>query len=66
MCQQAAHLKKVVYWEGKVMTRGGGRENRVEMTESGLELNPKDTQSSRDPSYRCEFSTEWDTVKRGS
>lgn len=48
------------------MTRGGVSENRVEMTESGLELNPKDTQLSRDPSYRCEFSTECDTVRRGS
>lgn len=48
------------------MTRGGDSENRLEMTESGLELNPKDTQLSRDPSYRCEFNTEWDAVRRRS
>lgn len=36
----------------KVMIGSSDRENRVEMIDSGLELNPKVTQLSRDPSYK--------------
>lgn len=48
----------------KVVTGGSDHENTVDMIESSLELNPKVTQLSRQPSHMVGVQYEWDTMRR--